>query len=195
MHCSTRDLDSATPVPVSVGRSHRRGGEQRVVVEHVHIHAGAQAIVGAVTHTGGPRALIENQGQPHATTAIPIVVLWDRRGPEILERLADEEPAKIAAIAYGILPKEAFVKIENQLDPRLKTLQNMDADALAALGGLINAIKEAKADGCEPGTVFAWVEEDLRARMAVPVEKSLDRADNDERQAANNRNGDERASR
>jgi hypothetical protein len=34
----------------------RRGGEQRVVVEHVHIHAGAQAIVGAVTHTGGPRA-------------------------------------------------------------------------------------------------------------------------------------------
>ena len=51
----------------------RRGGEQRVVVEHVHIHAGAQAIVGAVTHTGGPRALIENQGQPHATTAIPTV--------------------------------------------------------------------------------------------------------------------------
>jgi hypothetical protein len=45
----------------------RRGGEQRVVVEHVHIHSGAQAIVGAVTHTGGPRALIENQGQPHAT--------------------------------------------------------------------------------------------------------------------------------
>ena len=51
----------------------RRGGEQRVVVEHVHVHAGAQAIVGAVTHTGGPRVLIENQGQPHATTAIPIV--------------------------------------------------------------------------------------------------------------------------
>ena len=45
----------------------RRGGEQRVVVEHVHIHAGGQAIVGAVTHTGAPRGLIENQGQPHAT--------------------------------------------------------------------------------------------------------------------------------
>ena len=59
--------------------------------------------------------------------------------------------------------------VQNELDPRLKALQNMDAEALAALGGLINAIKEAKADGCEPGTVFAWVEEDLRARMAVPV--------------------------
>jgi hypothetical protein len=44
----------------------RRGGEQRVVVEHVHVYPGAQAIVGTVTHTGGPRALIENQGQPHA---------------------------------------------------------------------------------------------------------------------------------
>src|SRR6516162_7985209 len=73
--------------------------------------------------------------------------LWDRRGPEILERLADEEPAKIAAIAYGILPKEAFVKIENQLDPRLKTLQNMDAEALAALGGLVDAIKAANVEG------------------------------------------------
>src|SRR6516225_9704448 len=51
----------------------RRGGEQRVVVEYVHIHAGAQAIVGAVTHTGAPRALIENQGQPHATTASPVL--------------------------------------------------------------------------------------------------------------------------
>ena len=37
-------------------------------------NAGAQAIVGAVTHTGGPRALIENQGQPRATNiAAPIV--------------------------------------------------------------------------------------------------------------------------
>jgi hypothetical protein len=27
----------------------RRGGEQKVTVEHVHVHAGGQAIVGAVT--------------------------------------------------------------------------------------------------------------------------------------------------
>jgi hypothetical protein len=44
----------------------RRGGEQRVVVEHVHIHAGGRAIVGEVTHTGVPGALVENQGQRHA---------------------------------------------------------------------------------------------------------------------------------
>jgi hypothetical protein len=34
-------------------------------------------------------------------------------------------------------------------------------------------IEDAKAEDIEPGTVFAWVEEDLRARMAVPVEPSL----------------------
>jgi hypothetical protein len=45
----------------------RRGGKPRVVVEHVHVYPDGQAIVGAVTHTGGSRGLIENQGQPHAT--------------------------------------------------------------------------------------------------------------------------------
>jgi hypothetical protein len=45
----------------------RRGGEQRMVVEHVHIDAGAQAIVGTVAHTGAPGGLLENRKQPHAT--------------------------------------------------------------------------------------------------------------------------------
>jgi len=31
----------------------RRGGEQRVIVQHVHINEGGQAIVGAVSHPGG----------------------------------------------------------------------------------------------------------------------------------------------
>jgi len=30
----------------------RRGGEQKVTVEHVHVHAGGQTIVGAVTQAG-----------------------------------------------------------------------------------------------------------------------------------------------
>ena len=88
-----------------------------------------------------------------------------------MERLADEEPAKIAAIAYGILPKEAFVKIENQLDPRLKTLQNMDAEALAALGGLVDAIKAANVDG-DPEAIFKAITENLPAWMATPVLES-----------------------
>jgi len=44
----------------------RRGGEQKVTVEHVHVYPGAQAIVGNVAHSPGPRGIVENSGQPHA---------------------------------------------------------------------------------------------------------------------------------
>ncbi len=44
----------------------RRGGRQKVVVEHVHIYPGGQAIVGDVTHVG--RGVSgENEQQAHAT--------------------------------------------------------------------------------------------------------------------------------
>jgi hypothetical protein len=43
---------------------HRGRGQQKVTVEHVHVHAGGQAIVGAVEHGGG--VATGNQGQPHA---------------------------------------------------------------------------------------------------------------------------------
>jgi hypothetical protein len=44
----------------------RRGGRQKVVVEHVHVYPGGQAIVGEVTHTGSG-VQDKNQGQAHAT--------------------------------------------------------------------------------------------------------------------------------
>jgi hypothetical protein len=40
----------------------RRGGEQRVIVHHVHVNAGGQAIVGAVNHPG----VAKNERQPYA---------------------------------------------------------------------------------------------------------------------------------
>jgi hypothetical protein len=45
----------------------RRGGEQTVRVEHVHVHNGGQAIVGAVNHPGGGGVSIGSHNQPHAT--------------------------------------------------------------------------------------------------------------------------------
>ena len=33
-------------------KRHRTGGEQKMTVEHVHVHPGAQAIVGNVSHGG-----------------------------------------------------------------------------------------------------------------------------------------------
>jgi hypothetical protein len=44
---------------------HRGKGQQRVIVEHVHVHAGGQAVVGTVeTPGGGDRA--KSEDQPHA---------------------------------------------------------------------------------------------------------------------------------
>ncbi|MGY0571650.1 hypothetical protein ACTGJ9_011845 [Bradyrhizobium sp. RDM12] len=42
---------------------HRGKGQQKVVVEHVHVYQGGQAIVGNVAGGGG-KAIVENQ--PHA---------------------------------------------------------------------------------------------------------------------------------
>ena len=43
---------------------HRGKGQQKVTVEHVHVHEGGQAIVGNVTPGGGVSSKLEEQ--PHA---------------------------------------------------------------------------------------------------------------------------------
>ncbi len=49
---------------------HRGKGQQKVTVEHVHVHAGGQAVVGAVEAGHGPRMGGGDRGkseeQPHA---------------------------------------------------------------------------------------------------------------------------------
>jgi hypothetical protein len=45
---------------------YRGKGQQKVTVEHVHVHTGGQAIVGSVSQSGGGRDDDENRGQPHA---------------------------------------------------------------------------------------------------------------------------------
>jgi len=45
---------------------YRAKGQQKVTVEHVHVHTGGQAIVGSVSQSGGGRDNDENRGQPHA---------------------------------------------------------------------------------------------------------------------------------
>lgn len=51
---------------VEVLNRHRGKGQQKVTVEHVHVHAGGQAVVGAVQGGGGGAS--ENERQPHAQT-------------------------------------------------------------------------------------------------------------------------------
>jgi organic hydroperoxide reductase OsmC/OhrA len=47
----------------------RRGGEQKVRVEHVHVHPGGQAIVGHVTTGGTGEGKLGNRHQPHEADA------------------------------------------------------------------------------------------------------------------------------
>ncbi len=59
----------------------RRGGEQKVTVEHVHVHAGGQAIVGAVTNSpvpggGGETPKSESQAHAKAITHASQPPLW-----------------------------------------------------------------------------------------------------------------------
>ena len=48
-------------------KKYRSKGEQKVIVEHqhVHVHPGGQAVVGNVTHGVGGEGSIETEGQPH----------------------------------------------------------------------------------------------------------------------------------
>ena len=76
---------------------HRGKGQQRVTVEHVHVHAGGQAVVGAVaTPGGGERAKPEEQ--PHAKQIA--------HAPEPAMRIADteREPLQIACDAERPMP-------------------------------------------------------------------------------------------
>jgi hypothetical protein len=56
----------------------RRGGEQKVTVEHVHVYPGGQAIVGTVTHPvgGGGHAKPEDQPRAKQITHAPEPALW-----------------------------------------------------------------------------------------------------------------------
>ena len=56
---------------------HRGKGQQKVTVEHVHVHAGGQAVVGTVeTQGGGDRANSEDQPHAKQITHAPQPALW-----------------------------------------------------------------------------------------------------------------------
>lgn len=50
---------------------HRGKGQQKVTVEHVHVHSGGQAIVGNVTHPGGGSPTI-SEDQSHEPKPLPV---------------------------------------------------------------------------------------------------------------------------
>jgi hypothetical protein len=56
---------------------HRGKGQQKVTVEHVHVHAGGQAVVGVVgTPGGGDQKKTEEQPGAKQITHAPEPTLW-----------------------------------------------------------------------------------------------------------------------
>jgi hypothetical protein len=47
----------------ALNRHRGKGGQQKVTVEHVHVHAGGQAVVGVVESPGGGDRISEDQPQ------------------------------------------------------------------------------------------------------------------------------------
>ncbi|MCJ2024709.1 hypothetical protein [Methylobacterium sp. J-067] len=77
----------------------RRGGAQKVVVEHVHVHAGGQAIVGHVTGAqGGARGgQIENGQQPYARALTGPAAVAFQADPSMLREDAGRDALPIAS--------------------------------------------------------------------------------------------------
>jgi hypothetical protein len=74
---------------------HRGKGQQKIMVEHVHVHPGGQAIVGNVKHPGGGGAR-KAEGQPHA--------LGHALGTPMRCENAEREPVPVAVDAEWKVP-------------------------------------------------------------------------------------------
>jgi hypothetical protein len=70
-------------------------------------------------------------------------------------RRAHEYPGKLAQIAYGLLPRDIFLHVQQTEKPH--------AEELAMLRGILDVIDQVCPDG-SPVDVLAGIEQDLRAR-------------------------------
>jgi hypothetical protein len=66
-------------------------------------------------------------------------------------------------VAFNTIPKDVQIAIEQRMGP-------MDSNEMRMLRRLVDVIDAAGAANiADSETVLGWIEEDLRARMAVPV--------------------------
>jgi hypothetical protein len=93
-----------------------------------------------------------------------LAVVWEEHGKTVLERLAMDDPGKLATIAYGLLPKDVFVRVEDQ-----RTLGNLEPEAWAALRRVLDIIQAANVEG-DPQAIFEKIESALRADNAMLIE-------------------------
>jgi Family of unknown function (DUF5681) len=89
--------------------------------------------------------------------------VWEASGKSVLERLAITEPGKLAQIAYGLLPRDVFITVDQ------RTPGNLEPDEWATLRRVLDIIQACAPDGAEPSQVFETIEQALRAEYSKPI--------------------------
>jgi hypothetical protein len=77
-----------------------------------------------------------------------------------------QDPATLAKIAYGLLPRDVFISVEQ------RTPGNLDPDEWAILRNVIDLIQANAPKGAPLGPVLATIENALRAENATLVQPS-----------------------
>jgi uncharacterized protein DUF5681 len=94
---------------------------------------------------------------------VDLATVWEEHGRDVLERLVTDDPAKLATIAFGLLPRDVFVSVQQQAPGGL------NADEWSQLRGVLDAIEAARLGDIPPAELFAGIESYLRSEFANPV--------------------------
>jgi hypothetical protein len=92
--------------------------------------------------------------------------VWEANGKAVLASLVKDDPGKLAQIAYGLLPRDVFISVEQ------RTPGNLDPDEWAILRNVIDLIQANTPNGAPLGAVLATIENALRAEHATLVNSS-----------------------
>jgi len=71
---------------------------------------------------------------------LDLAKVWETHGESVPERLAITEPGKLASIAYGLLPRDIFVSVQQ------RTPAGMDADDWSRMLSLARTMSEIAPD-------------------------------------------------
>jgi hypothetical protein len=92
-----------------------------------------------------------------------IAETWQAEGIGILRIMAKEDPASLAKLAFGILPKDVLVSVEQ------KAPGGLSVEDWSTLTRLLDVIRACVPADAGPGEVFEVIETALRSHYATPV--------------------------
>jgi hypothetical protein len=92
-----------------------------------------------------------------------VAAVWQDRGRTILEKMAQDEPARFAELCGRLIPKDVSLTISERLPGGL------DADDWQLTMEILQATRQALPDASErkPGEVLSFVLEAIRAHNAI----------------------------